>query len=88
MEAFINISNLPPLTLEELRKHQWVGNHYHDMPMFTRIHEFVLDERNSVEDRAKALWIMGRDGMGLDPKTNEEHLTPHELLRVYRSACS
>jgi len=55
-----------PLTIEMIRAHRWCGNAWSDGPAFDSIHKFVIDESNSVADRAEALRIMGRDAMGLE----------------------
>ncbi len=79
---------ITPLTIEGIRAWAWVGNAWSDGEAFNSIHRFVSDESHSVEERAEALWIMGREGMGLDPEQNEEHLPPAEVLRIYHETCS
>lgn len=52
-------------SLSSIRAIQWVGNHHSDSQSFRRVDRFVQDSSHSVADRAAALRIMARDGMGL-----------------------
>jgi hypothetical protein len=64
-----HLQPITPLTIEGIREWKWCGNAWSDGPAFTSVHEFALNPANSIADRAEALRISGRDGMGL---TDEE----------------
>jgi hypothetical protein len=51
--------------INDIRNHQFVGNHAGDSEAFQYIETFARNEKNSTADRAEALRIMGTRGMGL-----------------------
>lgn len=51
-------------SLAEIQAHSFAGNHYGDHAAFIAIEAFARDESNLLYDRAEALRIMGREGMG------------------------
>lgn len=67
-------------SLAQIQAHVFIGNHASDHAAFNAIDAFAADPTNSIEDRAEALWIMGREGMGLDADTNLEHLSPDAMV--------
>jgi hypothetical protein len=54
-----------------------------DMSAFNAIEAFASDTTRSMYDRAEALRIMGREGMGLDPVDNGEHLSDEDLVEEF-----
>lgn len=71
-------------TLNEIKQHQFVGNHASDHEAFSAIELFVHDISNSVPDRAEALRDMGQRGMGFD---REEHISDKQLVTDYMAGC-
>ncbi len=74
------MSNISFASLAEIQAHRWVGCHSGDSAAFQAVERFVLNESNPLADRASAIRVMGRDGMGLDPVANLEHLSDEQLL--------
>lgn len=70
-------------TLAQVRAHQFAGNHHSDHPAFAAIETFAQDTSHSMSDRAEALRIMGRDGMGLDPQSNGEEISDEQLIAEF-----
>ncbi len=68
-------------TIEEIRAHRFAGNYHQDGESFAAIDDFVKDVINTIEDRAEALVIMARDGMGLFD--SGEDTPPKELVQQY-----
>ena len=65
------------MTYDEILDHEIIGNAMSDMPLMDAIHEFVVDESNSVEDRCRVLYKLD-EVMGLAGKIPTE-----EELREY-----
>lgn len=51
--------------IQAIRDHQFVGNHHSDSDAFRAIDAFARSNANTIADRAEALRIIGRSGMGL-----------------------
>lgn len=71
--------------IEAVRKYSWAGNAHSDHDAMTAIDAFVANDTHSIADRAEALRIMGRDGMGLEGEDNGDDLTDEELVAEWRS---
>ncbi|MNE18027.1 hypothetical protein D3C80_1110320 [compost metagenome] len=66
--------------IEQIKQHQFIGNHYHDCSAFNGIDAFVQDEKNSVEDKAEALRQMQDRGMGCG---RGEELSDEQFVEQY-----
>jgi CO dehydrogenase/acetyl-CoA synthase epsilon subunit len=60
--------------IQQIKDHQFVGNHYHDSQAFDAIDRFVQDDNTSIADKAEALRQMQDRGMGCgrDEETTDE----------------
>jgi len=65
-------------SIEEIRAHQFYGNHAFDHQAFQGIHRFVEDESNSLADRAEAIRIKCIRGMGMPVS---EKMTDEEIIK-------
>lgn len=68
--------------LDQIRNVKFVGNHFNDMGTFDGIREFAEDKNQTLSDRAEALRIMLREGMGMaefDSLSDTEVLTLSEI---------
>lgn len=72
-------------TIEQIQAHQFVGNHFSDRQAFEAIDRFVMNERNSIADRAEALRVITDKGMGCG---REECMSDHELVAAHIGALS
>ena len=52
-------------TIDEIKKHEFIGNHYNDMDAFGAIQAFARDTKHSIKDRAEAFRQMADRAMGL-----------------------
>jgi hypothetical protein len=64
------------MKMQEILDHEIIGNAMSDMPLMDAIHDFVVDETNSVEDRCRVLYkldeVMGLAGeMPTEAELNE-----------------
>ena len=64
-------------SIEQIKKHDWWGNAYHDMPAFMAIGRFVKDEANSMEASAEAIRQQTDAGMGMG---REDHISDIDLV--------
>lgn len=75
-------------TIQEIQNHQFFGNHFSDHTAFKAIDQFVLDESNSIADRAESLRVMSDKGMscGRDEQISDIDLVTEyiEEYRIYR----
>lgn len=69
--------------IEEIKEHAFAGNAYSDHDAFEAICDFADDLNHSVPDRAEALRIMARKGMGLTGVQAGEHLSDEAFLEEY-----
>jgi len=69
-------------TIEEIKNHRFVGNHWSDGSAFGGIHDFVVNPKNSIEDRAEALRQMSDRGMGCG---RDEHVPDQKIVDDYMS---
>lgn len=60
-------------TIEQIRSHRWGGNAYIDMPAFEAIEEFCRSTPDR-ELQREAVYLMGRDGMGIDEQVSDAEL--------------
>jgi hypothetical protein len=84
-----HLKSITPLTIEAIRAWEFCGNAWSDGLAFKSIDEFVLDGDKPAADRAEALRVMGRNGMGL---TDEEmgiagKSDEQQVLEYYHAAC-
>ena len=70
-------------TLAQIQAHEFVGCHAFDHEAFTAIEQFALNEAHPIADRAEALRVMGREGMGLTPEENLEHMPDDEFIQDF-----
>lgn len=66
--------------IEQIKSHQFVGNHYHDCNAFNAIEHFVQDETTSIADKAEALRQMQDRGMGCG---RSEELSDEQFVESY-----
>lgn len=79
---------MPKLTtIEEIRAHQFVGNHHSDSEAFNQIHSFVNNEANPIEQRAQALRHICHAGMGLQGEDACDHLNDAAIVLEYLQNC-
>lgn len=67
-------------SIEQIKAHQFAGNHYMDSDAFNAIDAFVQDEKTSLADKAEALRVMGDKGMGIG---RDEHISDQDLVTEY-----
>ena len=67
-------------TIKEIKEHIWIGNFHCDRNAFRAIEKFILDEKNSITDKAEAIRIA--DDKGMDTGRSEEK-SDEELLKEY-----
>ena len=68
--------------ISEIQAHCFVGNAYSDQPAFNAIHDFVMNDNNSIADRAEALRVMSDVGMGCgrgDDESDEQVLASYMI---------
>lgn len=65
--------------IQQIKDHQFIGNHASDYQAFNGIDAFVQDESTSIADKAEALRQMQDCGMGCG--RGEE--TDEELVEMY-----
>lgn len=70
-------------TISQIKSHQFVGNFMSDQTAFRAIYVFVSDTTRPIFERAEALRILGRVGMGLTPLENLEHLSDEARLQKF-----
>ena len=59
-------------SIDEIKKHEWAGNHYNDCRAFMAVEQFVRDN-SDIEQQREALYIMGSKAMGIhEPVTNSQ----------------
>ena len=51
-------------SLDEIKKHPWVGVYHYDAPAIKAAERFALNRLNPVHERAEALRCIIRDAMG------------------------
>lgn len=68
--------------IEAIRAHEFVGNAFSDGPAFNAICQFVDDDHTTAE-RAEALRIMARKGMGLSGEDAGDDLSDEDLWIQY-----
>ena len=68
------------MNIEQIKAHNWFGNHFSDRIMFNEVHNFVTNEHNSIADRAEALRIMSDKGMGCG---RDEHISDDDIVADY-----
>lgn len=66
--------------IEQIKQHRFVGNAYSDQAAFNAIHDFVMNDNNSVADRAEALRFMSDEGMGCG---RDDEMSDAEVLASY-----
>lgn len=67
----------------QIQQHEFVGNYYGDQDAFDAIEAFARDESKSVFERASALRVMYRTGMGLDGVDGGDLLSDADLLAEF-----
>jgi len=70
-------------TIEEIKNHRFVGNHWSDHKAFDAIDKFAQDTNNSISDRAEALRQMSDKGMGCGRSPEMTDLQLLEELEEY-----
>ena len=73
-------------TLKEIVDSPIAGNHFHDMPLFNKIDEFVQNGSNSMSDRVKALHHMSINVMGCSIE-NDIGKTDAQIVQEYLDEC-
>lgn len=66
--------------IEQIKQHQFIGNHASDYSAFNGIDAFVQDESTSIADKAEALRQMQDRGMGCG---RSEELTDEQFVESY-----
>ena len=76
-------------SIKQIRAHKWVGNAMSDSPAFAAVDGFARDSSaNTVADRAEALRVMCRNGMGLtDEAQGIVGQSDQEQLDEYIALC-
>lgn len=71
-------------TIDQIKAHEFVGNHAADGEAFQAIHEFVMDASRPMEERAEAIRQMEDRGMGCgrDQEGNDAVLVADYLSYV------
>lgn len=69
--------------IQEIREHKFIGNAHRDNDAFTAICDFADDDCLPIADRAEALRIMARKGMGLEGVDAGDDLDDMQLLMEY-----
>ncbi len=68
--------------LEQILNHPIRGNAWQDMKLMNRIHEFVMDSRNAMEDKIRALGrldeVMGETDKPVTQSDVEEYIQFHQ----------
>jgi len=67
-------------TIQQITKHQFIGNAHSDMDAFMSIDAFVQDTNNSLSDRAESLRIMSDKGMSCG---RDEQMSDSEIVQDY-----
>lgn len=70
-------------TISAIRAHQFVGNAHSDSLVFDAIDMFAADENNSVPERAEALRIMAKKGMGLEGNEAGDNVNDWALVQEF-----
>ena len=67
--------------IQQIRDHDWFGSYAFDQAAFHAVDQFVLNETNSYADRAEAIKLASRDGMGED--IEDEWESDQEMVDEY-----
>lgn len=74
-------------SLQDVRNHQWVGNAWSDSAAFAAIDEFALNDKFPLADRAEAIRLAAKNGMGLDDEQSgygvEDQTLINQLIESY-----
>lgn len=70
-------------TIEQVRAHKFVGNAMSDADAFRAIDAFAADRKRPLAERAEALRIQMRDGMGLSGRDACEHWSDADLVHQF-----
>jgi hypothetical protein len=71
------------VNIESIRRHKFVGNAHSDEKAFAAICSFADNYNNELCDRAEALRIMAKQGMGLSGHAAGDNLSDGELVASY-----
>lgn len=74
-------------SLEDIKKYQWWGNAYHDMPAFKAIDNFIVNKAKSAEEAIITLDITSIDGMGIESNCTlaelKDYIKDCELIPIH-----
>lgn len=67
-------------SIQQIRDHQFAGNHFHDFAAFDAIYAFVTCATNESAHRAEACRIMADKGMSMP---YDSHLSDDEVIALF-----